>query len=172
MTNRPFGGPQNTALAGSAEAVYAPVAESESPAVEAAGKARLELTLLISFEAEPLEDGMRHPAETIIAQALQSGEGPGVLRWLREFCLDAAQPGLAASVLRCLGRQIDPGTVSWRTGLVRDSLAMSDLEIRDAAVQAAESWGDSGLVNVLESHAESVTWLQEYIRDVIDDLKQ
>ncbi len=113
---------------------------------------------------------MGHPAEDIIDQVLQSGEGASILKWLREFCLDTTQPNFAASVLRCLGRQIEPGTDDWRTGLVRDGLALSDLEIRDAAVQAAESWGDSGLVDVLESHFEPVIWLKDYIHDVIDDL--
>ena len=134
--------------------------------------ARLDSALHASFEAEPLEDGMSHPAEGIVDLALQSGEGLDVLGWLRGFCLDIEQPTFAASVLRCLGRQIEPGTDSWRASLIRDCLAMSNIEIRDAAVQAAESWGDSGLVTLLESHSETVTWLQEYILDVIDDLRK
>ena len=135
-------------------------------------RARLDSDLRASFEAEPLEDGMSHPAEKIIDQVLQSGEGQSVLRWLREFCLNAAQPSFAASVLLCLGRQTHLGTSSWRAELVNDGLAMEDVEIRDAAVQAAESWEDQVLIDVLESHSELVTWLQDYIRDVINDLRQ
>lgn len=135
-------------------------------------KAQLKSALRESFEAEPLEDGMDHSAEEIIEQAFQTGEVSSVLVWLRDFCLDATQPSFAASVLRCLGRQIRPGTDNWRASLVREGLAMNDIEIRDAAVQAAESWGESNLADVLESHSEPVTWLQEYISDVIDDLKQ
>ena len=144
---------------------------AEPLVVESPAWTRLESALYASFEAEPLEDGLSHLTEKIIDQVLQSGDGPSVLRWLREFCLDATQPSFAASVLRCLGRQLDPGTDVWRAGLVRDGLAMSHIEIRDAAVQAAESWGDSGLVDVLESHTEPVTWLQDYILDVIEDLR-
>ena len=40
-----------------------------------------------------------------------------------------------------LGRQTDIGNAAWRAGLVRDALATADIEIRDAAVHAAESWG-------------------------------
>ena len=36
-------------------------------------------------------------------------------------------------------------------GLVRDGLAMDSVEIRDAAIQAAESWGDSELLDVLST---------------------
>ena len=145
---------------------------SEPLVAKSPAKAQLNSALRGSFEAEPLEDGMDHAAEEIIKQVFQSREGPSVLGWFREFCLDATQPSFAASVLRCLGRQIDPGTDNWRASLVRDGLAMIDIEIRDAAVQAAESWGESDLADVLESHSEPMTWLQDYIRDVIDDLRQ
>lgn len=134
-------------------------------------KALLESALRASFESESLESGMDHPAEETISHVFRFGEGPGVLEWLREFCLDDTQPSFAASVIRCLGRQVDPGTEIWRAGLVRDSLALDDIEIRDAAVQAAESWGDPVLVHLLESHFEPVSWLQDYILDVIDDLR-
>lgn len=133
---------------------------------------RLKYALHASFEADPLEDGMYHPAEKIIAEALWSLEDQDVLEWLSAICLDTSRPSFAASVLRCLGRQDSPGTNSWRVELVRSGLALSDVEIRDAAAQAAESWMDSNLVNVLESHSEPEEWLRVYIRGIIDDLRQ
>lgn len=135
-------------------------------------RARLISALHSSFEADPLEDGMYHPAEEIIVEALHSEENLHVLEWLRAVCLDAARPSFAASVLRCLGRQTEPGTNSWRAELVGAALAINDLEIRDAAVQAVESWEDPELIDLLESHSEPVTWLRDYIHDVIDDLRQ
>ena len=48
---------------------------------------------------------MDHSAQQIIGAALRSEDGQRVLEWLRDFCLDAAHPSFAASVLRCLGRQ-------------------------------------------------------------------
>lgn len=139
---------------------------------ESTAKLRLDSALHASFEADPLESGMDHPAEDIIAHAIQSGDSEDTLGWLREFCLDDTQPSFAASVMRCLGRQVEPGTDDWRARLVRDGLSIGDVEIRDAAVQAAESWGDPGMGNVLASHSEPVTWLQDYILDVIDDLRE
>ncbi len=133
---------------------------------------RLEIELRASFEADPLEDGIIHPAEEIISEAFQKDKDIDVLEWLRSLSLNVTQSSFGASVLRCLGRQSDPGTDQWRAKLVRDGLAMNDIEIRDAAVQAAESWGDSGLIEVLESHFESQNWLQDYIEDVINDLRQ
>ncbi len=133
-------------------------------------KTRLIATLYAAFDAEPLEDGMYHPAEQIIEKALRSSESQRVLKWLRDLSLDAAHPSFSAEVLRCLGRQTHPGTASWRTELVRDGLAMDSAEIRDAAVRAAEWWGDAEMRTVLIAHSEPETWLQDYIRDVIDDL--
>ena len=132
---------------------------------------RLEVELRASFEADPLEDGIIHPAEEIISEALQKDNDKDVLEWLRSLSLNAAQSSFAASVLRCLGRHSDPGTDQWRAELVRDGLAVNDIEIRDAAVQAAESWGDPGLIEVLESHSDPQTWLRDYIHDVINDLR-
>ena len=131
---------------------------------------RLAHKLHAAFETEPLEDGMHHKAEDIIEQAVQSEEAPHILEWLRDFSSDDTQPVFAASVLRCLGRQEHLGTSSWRSELVRDALALDDVEIRDAAVQAAELWGDHEILLVLESHSEPEQWLRDYVSDVIDDL--
>ena len=147
-------------------------AEAQQALVENRKQARLAVELRATFEADPLEDGMNHPAEQILSKALRSTEDKRVLDWLRAFSLDAAYPSFAASVLRCLGRQTHPGTGSWRAGLVRDGLTMDDVEIRDAAVQAAELWGDPDMRSVLESHSEPEPWLRNYIRDVIDDLDE
>ena len=113
---------------------------------------------------------MAHPAEEIIGEALRATEDKPVLDWFRTFSLDAEQPSFAASVLRCLGRQMSLGTGLWRTELVKAGLDMDDVEIRDAAVQAAESWGDRSLADVMKVHSEAEPWLREYIENVISDL--
>ncbi len=130
---------------------------------------RLENRLRMAFDAEPLEDGIDHPAERIVDDALRSTNGQGVLANLKSMSVDVERPDLAASVLRCLGRG-RPGTPAWRVEVVRCALAADDVEMRDAAVQAAESWGDAGMLEVLLSHVEEVPWLRAYIHDVVEDL--
>ncbi|MYA17037.1 MAG: hypothetical protein F4Z28_09845 [Gammaproteobacteria bacterium] len=149
---------------------YLALATAEQGLIDEREQMRLANKLHAAFETEPLEDGMHHEAEEIIEQVLQSGEDPRILNWLKDFSLDDTQPAFAASVLRCLGRQEYLGTSSWRSELVRDALALDDVEIRDAAVQAAESWDDPHILPVLKSHSESESWLRDYISDVIDDL--
>ena len=130
---------------------------------------RLEDRLRASFESDVFEDGMDHPAEQIIATALQSSDVE-VFHWFRSFSLNDEHPCFASSVLRCLGRHKDPGSSAWRINLVRDALDVDNLEIRAAAVQAVESWADQDLVHILETHKEPDRWLFSYIQDVTKDL--
>jgi len=113
---------------------------------------------------------MEHPAEQIIDEALQIGPNGPALNWLKTFCLTTMRPTFAASTLRCLGRLTNPGPLAWRLELVQSALAVEDAELRDAAVQAAESLGERDFASILESHHETEPWLHEYIRNVIDDL--
>ena len=53
---------------------------------------------------------------------------------------------------------------------MRDALAIEDIQIRDAAIQAAELWGDQALSDILESHVEAEPWLRDYIVEVIQSL--
>lgn len=131
---------------------------------------KFEFELWTFFEAEPLEDGLNHPAEKTIREVLQSRDRPWALRWLKTLVLDTSRPAFAASVLRCLGRQKRPGTVSWRVEIVRAALAKDDIEIRDAAAQAAEAWSGSDMRRVLQDHFEPEPWLRSYIEDIVEDL--
>ena len=159
-----------TAIVGEWFALGHNLTDWQEEATDSRGQERLAARLQASFEVESVEDGMGHPAEEIIGEALRSAEDERILDWFRDFCTDAAQPSFAASALRCLGRHDYVGTTSWRVGLLHDSLAMDSVEIRDAAVQAAESWGDSDFIEVLRSHIEPEPWLRQYILDVVDDL--
>ena len=115
---------------------------------------------------------MDHPADQIIEDALRSTGDERILEQFSALCLDIERPSFSSSILRCLGRQTDIGNATWRAGLVRDTLATDDIEIRDAAVHAAEFWGGTEIVDALISHNEPVPWLQDYIREVVDDLAE
>jgi len=123
-----------------------------------------------AFEDTPLEDGISHPAESIIDEALQLIDAQRALDWLEALSSDTKRPELSASVLRCLGRR-RPGTPSWRAGSVQTVLSANDLEMRDAAVQAAESWGGPEMRDALRKHDETIPWLRAYVEDVVADLE-
>ncbi|MDE3257702.1 MAG: hypothetical protein OYM47_07720 [Gemmatimonadota bacterium] len=117
---------------------------------------KLANSLYCALETDPIENGMDHPADQIIEDALRSSRDEGILEQLGAGCQDIERPSFASSILRCLGRQTDIGNAAWRAGLVRDALATDDVEIRDAAVHAAEFWGGTEFVDALISHNEPV----------------
>ena len=123
-----------------------------------------------SFDAEPLEDGIDHPAEQVITAALESEDRDTALQWISNACLESESPAFAAATFLCAARYPGIGTAAWRAGLVHGALASDDMELRDAAIQAAEFWGDPGLREILADHSEPVSWLDEYRRGVMDDL--
>ena len=134
-------------------------------------RVRLDSMLSAAFEAEPVEDGVAHPAEHILDRALDTDDQTAVLGVVAALCMDTARPGFSAATLRCLGRLTRPGSSAWRSDVVRRALTHSGVELRDAAVQAAESWGDAELVGVLRAHRETEPWLAEYITEVTEDLQ-
>ena len=131
-----------------------------------ARRERLERALRDAFDADPLEDGVSHPAERIVAEVVGTSSA---LVWLRGFVLETESPTFGASTLRCLGRLNDVGTAVWRTDLVRRALTNEDVQVRDAALQAAEAWDDAVLLSVLAAHLpfEPVGWLREAMQDVV-----
>ena len=130
-------------------------------------------SLYASFEAESLKDGIDHPAEEIIGNAIRSAGSDHVFDWLYRACVNTEHPSFSASVLRCLGRQVSPGKVSWRIKLVREALEIDDVEIRDAALDAAGSWGGPVMRNVLKDKVQTdpLQWLRNYMQDIIEDLR-
>jgi len=125
--------------------------------------------LYSAFDTDPIEDGISHIAESIILELLRYNN-IYILEWLKGICLDTSHPNYASSIVRCLGRQTNPGTASWRAKLVRDGLEVHNLEIRDSIIQAAELWEDPATLNILHDHDEPVPWLHDYIQDVLEDL--
>ena len=134
-------------------------------------KERFILQLKISFDTEHVEDGINHPAEKIIDDALNSKKRQSIMEVFDELSVDVEHPNMAASVLRCLGRRKSE-SLGWRISIVKAALAVDNVEIRDAAVQAAEGWGEMEFCKLLEHHSEVVPWLRTYIENVIKYLKE
>lgn len=135
-------------------------------------KMRLRFELYSAFDSIPLESCVDHPADQIIERALREYPRDSILEWLGKFCLDESRADFAASVLRCLGRQPNLGTESWRVRLLEAALRTDNLEIRDAAAQTTDMWEDKGMASILRSHEEPVPWLREYIEAVRSNLEQ
>ncbi|MFO8071441.1 MAG: hypothetical protein R6V85_06160 [Polyangia bacterium] len=121
-----------------------------------------------AMSAEPVEDGMTHPAERVIHQAARMLDDEGVI----EIVDGAVHPAEAADALRLVARCELPRASAARRRLVESALTSEYVERRDAAVQAMETWEDRALLDLLQDHQESVAWLAQYIEQVIQDLGQ
>lgn len=119
-----------------------------------------------SLDDEPIESGITHPAEVKLRECLTKYGTSGVMGLVRELGSSAR----AASFLRLLGRS-DVLKPAVRGELLEWGLASSNIEVRDAAVQAAESWGDAALAKVLRAHVEPTAWLRDYAAAVAHDLE-
>jgi len=125
-------------------------------------------SLIRALDAEIVEDGEPHPVEDAIGGFVREFGA----RYLCEALFAAAfRPTRTASFLRLLGRiQIVPSRDRGR--LVERGLASTRVEVRDAAIQAVESWHDPALVDLLMSHRDSEAWLADYAKAVAQDLTE
>lgn len=122
--------------------------------------------VLAALLAEPIEDGVSHPAERVVAEFAKTHGAPAMVRALNQLTTER----VGADFLRILARSapLDPVT---RAEIVRIALEANEIELRDAGVQAAESWGDPALAEVLRAHVEPSAWLNTYARQVAKDLE-
>ncbi len=131
---------------------------------------RLRRRLWVRLEEEPLEDGITHPAENLVREALLGS--PNGRLGLYDLVVDDDRPEFSSAVLRLAGRVGRSAENEWRRDLVKSALTASSHALREAAVEAVEQWEDPKLVSLLREHEEPVPWLKDYIDDVIDDLSE
>jgi hypothetical protein len=125
--------------------------------------------LCLALDAAPVEDGMRHPGEEILQEAIRSyPQEMGT--WLSSLIFHEMTASTGASILRLVGRHQELPS-SLREELVTRALAGVDVELRDAAVQAVDQWGDTKLLRMLRQHREPAIWIREYLERVIADLE-
>ncbi|MGE0055311.1 MAG: hypothetical protein AB7S74_13975 [Hyphomicrobium sp.] len=111
---------------------------------------------------------MDHPGDKEMSALVKHYAALGLARIERLIAqLDSSQ---AADLVRLLSRVEGPGSPKWRKELIEKLLHASSVNMRDAAVQAVESWAEPGLADVLRNHKEHVSWLARYKEQVIADI--
>ncbi|MCH8149397.1 MAG: HEAT repeat domain-containing protein [Planctomycetes bacterium] len=127
--------------------------------------------LIATLLDESIEDGVTHPAEGLIDEALRADSSDcqnGLSRVLVENY--STRPSLCASIIRCIGRLDDVRVRGWGMRVVDDALQNRDAEVREAAIRALEAWGGSEALDMLRRHKDTEVWLDEYVQQVIVDL--
>lgn len=113
-----------------------------------------------------VEAGTAHSAEYVLRHALRNIP-TDTLRYVSEVV--RSEKAHAADLIECLGRLDPPGNSRWRANLLRAALASDDVEVRDAAVSAAEQWEDPACYAVLMSHDDPDPFIADYVEGVLSD---
>ena len=133
-------------------------------------KRRFERLAASLLREVPFEDGEHHPLETHLAEVLED-HGP---EWICGLWSNYRQdsPGMAATLLRCLGMLERYQVADWGYQLMQQALEHKSLRVREAAVMALERWEGTRAIALLEEGRkhECVDWLRDYIRQVLIDL--
>ncbi len=117
------------------------------------------------IDDEPVDDGYTHPAESILTGHIDRFGAFGLI----EHVLTTASPIRSADFIRLLGR-IPEVEIELRRAIVERGLASPHVVVRDAALQAAETWEDASLVVLLREHRDSVPWLTQYAEKIVRGL--
>ena len=118
--------------------------------------------------AEPIEDGVTHPSESILRNALNR-DTEAVRGWIVDKWRSEPNAGLLAALMKCVGRLAWKEVFGWGLKVAKASLSHSDIEVRDAAVQAIDLWGSSEAIALLREHREDVSWLRGYISQILSE---
>lgn len=119
---------------------------------------------------DPVVDGFKHPAEPILVRAF-AREPEKLGYWFERSLTEHSDASKIADILRVLAR-FKPCTPRWRQQIVRAALASRSPDVRDAAIQAVESWAEAELTDLLRSHTETAPWLADYVARVVRDLAE
>lgn len=145
----------------SSKAIKALWAQLEPPTTLAESIEEDFRSLLARIDAEPVEDGVNHPGEVCVAEFLLLHGS----ETLPSLVASSDHPRRAA-LLRLLGRSNSLDT-NICVELVASALSSSNIEVRDAAIQAAEHWEAPAIIAELRKHREETPWLADYIGQVI-----
>lgn len=123
---------------------------------------RFRSRLLTELNDSVLEDGVTHAAETVIKGAVADHNADMVLGLLTGL-VETESPATAADIIRSAARVQELGLSRSAVRLVAYGLGSEHVEVRDAAVQAADMWAGAGMGRLLREHVEPVRWLREHI---------
>ncbi len=132
---------------------------------------RFRSKLIAALLDEPIEDGVTHPAEGLIDEALRV-DPSDCQNWLSQVLVEhyPTRPSLCASIVRCIGRLNYDRIRGWGMRVIDDALQNRDAEVREATIRALEAWGGPAALKMLRRHEDPVAWLNEYVQQVIVDL--
>lgn len=117
------------------------------------------------IDDEAVEDGYTHSAESALREHIEHYGAVALI----DHAFMTESPIRAADLVRLLGR-IPEVEIELRRKIVERGLASPHAAVRDAALQAAETWEDRSLVALLRDHRDAVPWLSQYADKIVRGL--
>ena len=133
-------------------------------------KNKLRDQIISEFDSEPIEDLVSHPVEEIISQTLKQDPLLAIDSILKIFKGFQSSPSILSGLIRCLGRLEHSLLNDIAEKIALEGLGHADVEVRDATVRAIEYWEEKRAIDVLRRHREEVSWLADYIVQVLNDI--
>jgi hypothetical protein len=121
-----------------------------------------------TLQQEPVIDGFNHPGQPILVKVFENYPNAAA-QWIQDHIARPSRPSTAADVLKLLCR-FKPHTPVWRRDIVAAALESTSVEVRDAAIQAVESWAEPELLALLRVHSDTGPWLADYAAQIIRDI--
>lgn len=111
---------------------------------------------------------MTHPCERDLASYIELFGEIGVDLLLMKALLAGA--ATYADMIKVLSHS-PLVSLEHRRFIVSMGLTNEDIQVRDAAITAAENWEGADLADILAAHNEKEDWLREYMERVIVNLR-
>jgi hypothetical protein len=93
--------------------------------------------------------------------------------WLNDiFVENISNPVILVGILRIMSRLSYYEVLPQGQVMAIAALSHNDVEVKECGVRAFENWGSLDSIRILESLHVSPSWLQEYIDQVIKDLRE
>jgi hypothetical protein len=130
------------------------------------------MTLLQKMPQDDFVAGEISESERYIEKTAKEYGWPDTMIWLNAVYLDNfSNPAILIGLMHCLSHfkydDVKPVGPTMALGVLQHS----DIFVRDYAIRAFENWGDKEAIPILESLSCEAKWLQEYIDEVIKELK-
>lgn len=138
----------------------------------AALQQRFSLEIVNTILEDDFEYGMDTQADTLVRKQMELNS-VATKSWLNALFLDNySTPSIVIGILRIIAR-IDYLTIKPEgPTMALAALGHCDTQVKECGVRAFESWSSKESLEVLENTQVKSGWLQEYISQVVDDLRE
>ena len=152
---------------------------TSSSAKEYEGQKRLEEAetvftneLISLIQNEEFEYGIDTKADAFVRHYLNL-DPPLTKEWINTIFIDNfADVFISVGLLRIIARLDYAEIYPQGQTMALAALSHENTEVKECGVRAYESWGTIDSLNELESLEVGIQWLQEYIDNVVSDLRQ